>query len=323
MPFGRVITQRPACANTATLVARVPANANVLNWCEWSPSLGLFCAVGQDNAVAQQQIQTSPDGINWTARASPNRAVFSCVVWGNGLFVAVASSAVVGAPGRVLTSPDGINWTERNASNNTYSWQRVAFSPTLNIFVAAASNAVGDNIMTSPDGINWTARVNPIAASARGVAWSPMLGMFAMTAGTVNVLTSLDGINWTSRAVPGVGVSTRFDMAWSADVQAFAAVGENFAGNTRALTSGDGINWTQRNLGAANPWVCVRPLDGAGIFLTVNNGGVADSIASSSNAIDWPANNVAVGPTFRGIAWNRTAMRAVLVGQNQASTMDF
>jgi hypothetical protein len=65
------------------------------------------------------------------------------VAYGNGLFVAVASS---GADPRVMTSPDGITWTIRTpaADNN---WRSVTYGNGL--FVAVASSGTGNRVMTS------------------------------------------------------------------------------------------------------------------------------------------------------------------------------
>ncbi|MCW3119951.1 MAG: C-terminal target protein, partial [Chitinophagaceae bacterium] len=65
------------------------------------------------------------------------------VTYGNGLFVAVASS---GTGNRVMTSPDGIVWTIRSsAADNT--WTSVTYANGL--FVAVANSGTGNRAMTS------------------------------------------------------------------------------------------------------------------------------------------------------------------------------
>jgi hypothetical protein len=61
-------------------------------------------------------ILTSPDGVNWTQRASGTGDWLWGVTYGNGLFVAV------GGGGTILTSPDGVNWTRR--ASGTSNWLR-------------------------------------------------------------------------------------------------------------------------------------------------------------------------------------------------------
>ena len=53
------------------------------------------------------------------------------MTFGNGLFVAVASSGT----SRVMTSPDGINWTSRTAAESN-CWTSVTYGNGL--FVAVA-----------------------------------------------------------------------------------------------------------------------------------------------------------------------------------------
>ena len=112
------------------------------------------------------RVMTSPDGINWTLGASATDNNWQSVCYGNGLFVAVASS---GTGNRVMTmnysleevankTPTGISLSSFAAQvsplNN--AWYSVCYGNGL--FVAVGSvNA--DRVMTSPDGIAWTLRV--------------------------------------------------------------------------------------------------------------------------------------------------------------------
>ncbi|MDC1474504.1 hypothetical protein N8350_02710, partial [Candidatus Nanopelagicales bacterium] len=57
-------------------------------------------------------MMTSPDGITWTSRTATAANYWRSVTYGEGLFVAVASSGA----DRVMTSPDGITWTSRTAA---------------------------------------------------------------------------------------------------------------------------------------------------------------------------------------------------------------
>jgi hypothetical protein len=66
-------------------------------------------AVGLHGAIL-----TSPDGVNWTARASGTSNWLNGVTYGNGLFVAV------GGGGAILTSPDGVNWTRRASGTSNF-----------------------------------------------------------------------------------------------------------------------------------------------------------------------------------------------------------
>ena len=90
-------------------------------------------------------------GRTWAVQQSVADNQWYSVVYGNGLFVAVANS---GSGNRVMTSPDGITWTARQSAADNY-WNGVTYGNGLFVAVAGGTN---NRVMTSPDGITWTAR---------------------------------------------------------------------------------------------------------------------------------------------------------------------
>jgi hypothetical protein len=73
---------------------------------------GLFVAVSGDSSGSR--VITSPDGITWTPRTSPDNIQWISVTYGNGVFVAVGCGTACGDAGganSIMTSPDGITWT--------------------------------------------------------------------------------------------------------------------------------------------------------------------------------------------------------------------
>ena len=86
---------------------------------------------------------TSPDGINWTSRASAADNSWQGVTYGNGLFVAVSND---GSGNRVMTSPDGINWTSRASAADNW-WLSVTYGN--GIFVAVSWSGTGNRVMYS------------------------------------------------------------------------------------------------------------------------------------------------------------------------------
>jgi hypothetical protein len=187
---------------------------------------GLFVAVSDDGTYTDSLIMTSTDGIIWTPHADSNSAKNICygggkfvkvnsgsignnigystdginwimqhfpmnelfdVVYGNGLFVAVAKND------SLITSPDGINWTGRAASS-AKDWVGVTYGNGL--FVAVANNVSGAMVMTSPDGTTWTGRTPPLNGWY-SVAYGA--GQFVAVSVWGYVMTSIDGINWTVR----------------------------------------------------------------------------------------------------------------------------
>ena len=81
-------------------------------------------------------------GFTWTSQTSPVN-YWTAVTYGNGLFVAVAST---GTGNRVMTSPDGITWTIRTSAANNF-WSSVTYGGGL--FVAVAQDGTGNRVMTS------------------------------------------------------------------------------------------------------------------------------------------------------------------------------
>jgi hypothetical protein len=79
---------------------------------------------------------TSPNGIDWTIRASAANNIWNSVCWSKelGIFCAVSAS---GTGNRVMTSPNGIDWTlGTSAADN--DWLSICWSPELHLFCAVA-----------------------------------------------------------------------------------------------------------------------------------------------------------------------------------------
>jgi hypothetical protein len=89
---------------------------------------------------------TSPDGVNWTLRASAADNSWRSVCWAReiGLFAAVAAT---GTGNRVMTSPDGVNWSLRTSATDN-NWAGVCWAPELGLF-AAVAGGTGNFAMTS------------------------------------------------------------------------------------------------------------------------------------------------------------------------------
>jgi hypothetical protein len=248
----------------------------------WSPSLGLFCAVGSAGVIV-----TSPDGITWTPRTSGTVYNLVGVCWaaGLGLFVACGNDSG-GFNAEIRTSPDGITWTQRytaanppalngvatNAagttviafgttglmlsSTNGTSWTSRTSGFGTDIILQATWNgtlfvAVGGSgkISTSPDGITWTARTSGTASVLYGVTANPATGRCVAIGATGTVLTSADGITWTTpNYLQNVGSGNLIQIGFGDGV---FIVGP-FSSGTTCWASPDGVNWSLRpcNTGA-------------------------------------------------------------------------
>jgi len=307
----------------------------------WSPTLNLFCAVGQD-VVAGNAVMTSPDGIVWTQRnTAPVNGVHAWrdIVWADalGLFVAVGI-----AGDRLMTSPNGINWTAQIPADPN-DWLAIAWSPELGLLCAVSNNGTAANsVMTSPNGINWTRRAS-FAGGVNlwnGIAWAPELTTFAAVGGAggvgpggglERVMTSINGINWFIREIPiGTAGPTLSCVAWSPKLNLFAAFGNGAAGITDGIrTSLDGISWTIRNwpVGVIEGWNQIAWSPDQEMFAVVGGDGVlpiAKRVLTSVNGIDWFLNisniNTATDNEWSGIAWSPALALFAMVATSAGST---
>ncbi|MGA1048188.1 MAG: hypothetical protein ACO3UU_09270, partial [Minisyncoccia bacterium] len=242
----------------------------------WVPELKLFVATGISGTTSQR-VMTSPDGINWTLRTTPNDNNWRAVCWSAelNLLVSVADSGTE----RVMTSPDGINWTSRNQVN-TNGWTGICWSGELGIFVAVGNSGTGTRVMTSPDGITWTLRTTAADNTWRNVVWASEIGLFvAISSSGVNnrVMTSPNGINWTIRTTNSNGWR---EICWSPELKLFCAVADSGTNNL-VMTSPDGINWTTRTTNS-NIWLGICWSPELGIFCSCAASGTNDRIMTSS-----------------------------------------
>lgn len=202
----------------------------------------------------------SSDGINFTFVSLPINAQPRGAIWAPQLNLWVTATQVNNAPNQIITSPDGNTWTPRGTGATSHDYQNVAWAPTIPLFVACAGG-VAVQIATSPDGIVWTNRSGYEPApllNCSDIAWSPALGLFAITmqngsggeAQGIRIQTSPDGIAWVQRVTPLVnGKSTDWrSIAWSPSLGIFCAVGVPSSDNAghQIMTSPDGVNWTTR-----------------------------------------------------------------------------
>jgi hypothetical protein len=222
----------------------------------WADALGLFVLVGENTSSLAGLIYTSPDGVTWTVRTSPQMNRFRGVTWSPSLNLLCAVS--INGTNRIQTSPDGVTWTVRTAPA-VAGWRAVTWAPALNLFVAVGATAVA---AWSPDGVTWTSGTGvPATRGWQGVTWAPSLGLFVATSGdttgltTDRIMTSADGKAWTGRTHPAAqfGPGTVFggnsNCAWSPTLGLFVAAAKTPGGGPFYLvTSPDGVTWTVRTL---------------------------------------------------------------------------
>lgn len=108
-----------------------------------------------------------------TARTLPSSQTWRSIAYGNGVFVAIATSTTSAA-----TSTDGITWTARTLPSAA-TWAAVTFGN--GVFVAVGGSGAASTVAaTSPDGITWTARTLPTSVQWAAVTYGN--GLFVAVA---------------------------------------------------------------------------------------------------------------------------------------------
>lgn len=266
----------------------------------WSAELGLLCAVATNGTTATQ-IMTSPDGVTWTTRTSPEASGWQRVVWSRALrkFVAIANSGTY----RVMTSPDGVTWTGYSpAVAAGVDYRAMAWSAELGLF--AAYSASGGGVIWSADGVTWTAGTGSAGHGSQFVMWVPELERFISVgtgaSGVGAVAYSLDGKTWTLANAPNS--NTWRGVTYSPMLGLLVAVASTGAGD-RVMTSPDGITWTARTSAADNDWRAVRWAPELGLFLAVASTGTGNRLMYSFNGIDWAIGTSPADNNWFSLVW--------------------
>lgn len=239
----------------------------------------------------------------WTSITPPNTNQWNSVCYGNGTFVAVASS---GTGNRVLTSSDGITWTARTSAADN-EWYSVCFGNGL--FVAVSITGTGDRVMTSPDGITWTSRTSAEDNNWYGVCYgydTSGRGLFVAVAqtGTNRVMTSYDGITWTARSA---GAANQWSSVCYGN-SLFVAISNSGTSN-RVMTSPDGITWTAQTSAADNNWygVCY----GNGLYVAVAYSGSGTRVMTSSDGASWATQTSSSDSTWYAVVYANGVYAAI------------
>jgi hypothetical protein len=227
-------------------------------------------AVGGTGTGGQQlisRITTSPDGITWTNRYTPDIG-WAGIAYGSGIFVAITG----GGGNRTMTSSDGINWTLRPSANDSIVWRAITYGN--GIFVAVASSSSGNRVMTLDPAYGMS--INKITTEET----TTNLVKFGQNGATISANPSKN-FTWVARSAPEAN-------GWHACCYGngqFVAVA--FTGTNRVMTSTDGYTWTAQTP-PANNWlnVCYGELSGNNLYVAVSHNGTNRSMYST-NGISW------------------------------------
>ena len=179
---------------------------------------GLF--VNVSNSGGSGIVFTSPDGFVWTSRTAASNDTWSAITYGDGLFVAVASSYSGG--NGIMTSPDGITWTlQAGVGSGGYTGVTYGFGT----YVASKTGSPG-TIVISYDGITWFDQTT---------GFSSLTVFFANGIFTTGKHYSYDGLTWSAATAPNFAVKITYGNGY------FMAVTDT---EIKYLYSINGITWT-------------------------------------------------------------------------------
>ncbi len=245
----------------------------------YSPDLNMFLAVGAD-AVTNNVILTSPDGINWTQATQPGgfgAGGLHAVAYGYTNFVAV------GAGGVTWHSAGGSTWSQGSTPLGTTDLNGVAYGTpnTEPTFVAVGAN--GRIIYSANYGQTWAAStLGNTGESFNSVAYG--YSTFVAVGDFSGFYISPDGkIFIPTTVVSPSGSSMYGDSIIFANNE--FVVANTITYYPSILTSPDGISWTAYD---EPPWLFSSIAYGSGIFVGLGSGsGLAINFLDVTKAGDW------------------------------------
>ena len=217
---------------------------------------GRFVAVSSDG-----DIETSPDGVNWTSTWSHSNYDLSSVTYGDGLFVAVDT-----AMGATIVSTNGSDWSRILAPISGLQWGAVAYG---NGTYVALDDTGSGYYETSIEGHVWTLHRYSPPQDTVGATFGcgNFVAVGSPSGSTNNIISSSTGQSWAATPVPSDATSD-----WT-------AVGYG-AHRFVAVDSAGGIAWSSS---AANCAATI-PTSPQQVSGNVHNGQVSTYMHPSAHA---------------------------------------
>jgi hypothetical protein len=250
---------------------------------------GLFvvlCTITSFDSNPRNCVATSPDGLNWTARALPQGGAWRGLVWTGSQFIASRVTGEGQGTTLLATSPNGTTWSNAGAGPG----EILSMATDGTTIVGTGFSGA---IWTSTDnGGNWTPRTAPTAGHASTVKWLNNQFIALCHAGgtsTQRIWTSPNGITWTARTTPTS--SNCQDVAYK---NGKYIVVKADSSDSIFVSTNNGVTWTSDSSGQTaindEDFVAVIEKQNSDYFLIANN---STGINNISVATDEPSGSIA------------------------------
>lgn len=285
----------------------------------WNGSLFIMC-LGTSGSVSV--IETSADGINWTAISASYSGTeyWNSAAWSPslGIWVLAGYQSNASYSSYLMYSYNAYTWTSVGPSAGAYTLYDIQWNGTN--FVAAGLTY----LLYSTTGTAFTLFTHGLG-TVYSLAWSPTLnggaGRWVAVTNTAIYYTNTNNGSggWTTTSFTPFTGAILNSVAWSPQLNQFVAVGA--AGTHTIAYSYDGITWV--GLGAT---FLTFTTAGTGITWSSQLGlwcatGIGtNTFLTSPNGINWtPRGTTGVDNTGRAIAWSPQQNQFVMGGTGRHS----
>lgn len=222
---------------------------------------GIYVAATQ--AGAQSALLYSTDGKTWKSISgfASISALMTRVVYGNGVFVAVATN------GSIFTSTDGFSWTSRTSGTTGVIFDVIYAGGTF-VAYGQSTGGTGTYVATSSDGTSWTTQ------TVTGASY-PVLGMaygnstFVAAGQYGQISKSSDAVTWTTPVAGNTALAnntSQVTAVWTGNK--FVVAGGNLG--KYSTSTDNGATWTAYTDPELMPIAAVNPTTDGGFMLSGN-----------------------------------------------------